>query len=60
VTNSERSLCCRRRRARAFIALDTRLLTVLAGGRCLSFFKADLDVIQVICGPTSRRAQLRR
>ena len=29
--------CCSRRRARAFIALDSRLLTILAGVACLLF-----------------------
>jgi hypothetical protein len=38
-TKRERILCCCRRRARAFIALETRLLAVFAGVTGLSIFK---------------------
>ncbi|MCA1607647.1 MAG: hypothetical protein LC775_19760 [Acidobacteria bacterium] len=42
-TKRERILCCRRNRARAFIALDCRHLRVLMSGvGCLSFFKATI------------------
>jgi hypothetical protein len=40
-TERERILCLSRRRARAFIALETRLLAVFAGATGLSIFKTE-------------------